>query len=133
MYVRASMGVTLALAAMGLTQPACSTPVQDSATLVTTLGRDTVVMESFTRSPKQLEGHMLVRIPGTVLIHYVLDLDNSGAPTQSLVDLTPMGTSDVFARRVKIDFRHDSAFVDLDSVGITSEALWRFRLVCFHH
>ena len=117
MYVRIPMGVAFAAATMALAQPACSTQVQDSATLVTTLGRDTVVMESFTRSPKQLEGHMLVRIPGTVLIHYVLDLDNSGAPTQSLVDLIPMGTSDVFARRVKIDFRHDSAFVDIDSVG----------------
>src|SRR5665213_1959575 len=94
MYVRIPMGVAFAAATMALAQPACSTQVQDSATLVTTLGRDTVVMESFTRSPEQLEGHMLVRIPGTVLIHYVLDLDNSGAPTQSLVDLTPMGTSD---------------------------------------
>ncbi|MEO7041201.1 MAG: DUF2911 domain-containing protein [Gemmatimonadaceae bacterium] len=117
MYARMSMVVTFAVAAMGLTQPACSTPVPDSATLVTTLGRDTVVMESFTRSPMQLEGHVVVRFPGTVLIHYVLDLDKSGAPTSSLVDLTPMGTSDVFARRVRIDFRHDSAFVDVDSVG----------------
>jgi len=117
MYVRMPMVVTFVAAAMGLTQPACSTPVQDSGTLVTTLGRDTVVMESFTRSPIQLEGHIVVRFPGTVLIHYVLNLDNSGAPTSSLVDLTPMGTSDVAARRVRIDFRHDSAFVDVDSVG----------------
>lgn len=117
MYTRISMVVTFAVAAMGLTTPACSTPAQDSATLVTTLGRDTVVMESFTRSPAQLEGHLVVRFPGTVLIHYVLDLDKSGAPTRSLVDLTPMGTSEVFARRVRIDFRNDSAFVDVDSIG----------------
>ena len=117
MYARMPIIVTVAVAAMGMAQPACSTPTDDSAALVTTLGRDTVVMESYTRSAMRLEGHVVVRFPGTVLIHYVLDLDNKGSPAHSLVDVMPLGTSEVAASRVRIDYKQDSAFVDIDSIG----------------
>ncbi|HSU97349.1 MAG TPA: hypothetical protein VLI40_08965, partial [Gemmatimonadaceae bacterium] len=47
-------------------------PAPDSSgAFVTTLGRDTVVVESFTRTDDKLEGNIVVRVPGTVLLHYV--------------------------------------------------------------
>lgn len=120
--MRAPVVVLIAVGCIwaGIAEPACSSPVgtvDDSATLITTLGRDTVAMESFTRTASQVEGHIAVRFPGTVLIHYVVDLDGHGVPTHSLVDVMPLGTSEVAARRVRIDFRGDSAFVDVDSMG----------------
>lgn len=109
--------VAVASAVLGLAQPARPIPAADSATLVTMLGRDTVVMESYTQSASKIEGHMLVRVPGTVLMHYVIDLDAAGDPTHSMVDIKPLGTKAVGARRVAVDFKQDSAFVDVDSVG----------------
>ncbi len=46
----------------------------DRGTFVTTLGRDTVALESFTRTPNRIEGDIVVRVPGTVLLHYMVDL-----------------------------------------------------------
>ncbi|HSC32668.1 MAG TPA: hypothetical protein VLD17_13110, partial [Gemmatimonadaceae bacterium] len=55
-----------------------TTPANEQATFVTTLGRDTVVIESFTRTATKLTGDMVVRVPGTVLCHYELDLGSGG-------------------------------------------------------
>ena len=105
--------------ALGIAEPACSSqvPHDASGTLVTTLGSDTVVMESYTRTAKLLEGKILVRVPGTVLLHYTVDLDGNGAARHSVVDIMPLGTKEVGARRVTIDFASDSASVDFDSSG----------------
>ena len=48
------------------------------AGFVTTLGRDTVVLESYERSASRLEGDVVIRVPGTVHFHYVLDLRSNG-------------------------------------------------------
>jgi hypothetical protein len=119
MHTPISLFVVAASVVVGVAEPACSdpAPANDSGTLVTTLGRDTVALESFTRSASRVEGHIVVRVPGTVLIHYVVDLEGNGAAKHSLVDIMPLGTTDVGARRVTIDFTNDSAFVDINSVG----------------
>jgi hypothetical protein len=47
---------------------------------VVTLGSDTVQVESFTRVANRLEGTVVMRVPRTVLVSYVLDLDDAGLP-----------------------------------------------------
>jgi hypothetical protein len=117
MTVTASILLPLALAVTGCTHGARD-PVPDSnGAFVTMLGRDTVVVESFTRTDDKLDGNIVVRIPGTVLLHYVVDLMANGTPSHSVVDVIPMGTTDVMQKRVTIDYMHDSVVVDVDSAG----------------
>ena len=94
--------------------------VPEQASFVTTLGRDTVVVESFTRTAAKLEGDMVVRVPGTVLCHYELDLGNGGAVTKSVVDVKPVSAPNVAARHVTITYVGDSLRVDIDSAGVHS-------------
>jgi hypothetical protein len=60
---------------------------------------------------------MVVRVPGTVLIHFVVDLADDGSARHSRVDFTPLGTQDVSDEHVTADFRNDSAFVDMEVKG----------------
>ena len=55
--------------------------------------RDTVALESFTRTATRVEGDIMVRIPGTVLCHYVLELAADGSVTRSTLDVKPIGAS----------------------------------------
>ncbi len=103
--------------ALGFAQGAGNPAFDRGGTFVTVLGRDTVVVESFTRTGNKLDGNVVVRVPGTVLLHYVVDLAADGTPSRSVVDITPMGTSEVTRRRVTIDYAHDSISVDVDSAG----------------
>ena len=89
----------------------------DRGSFVTTLGRDTVVLESFTRTAARVDGDIVVRVPGTVLLHYAVDLAPDGAPTHSVLGVLPLGTSAVAAHTVTIDFANDSMAVDVDSAG----------------
>jgi hypothetical protein len=89
----------------------------DHGSFIATLGRDTVVLESFTRTASKLDGNIVVRTPGTVLVHYALDLNANGTPSHSVAQINPLGVSDVPARTVTIDYKSDSAFVDVDSSG----------------
>jgi hypothetical protein len=98
-----------------------SAPI-DSGSFVTTLGRDTVVLESFTRTEARVDGDIVVRVPGTVLLHYAVDLAPDGAPTHSVVDVKPLGTSAVAAHTATIDFANDSMAVDIDSAGQHTKA-----------
>ncbi|HXF24432.1 MAG TPA: hypothetical protein VN602_07920, partial [Gemmatimonadaceae bacterium] len=109
--------VLSAAAGLGLAEGVNDPVIDRGGTFVTLLGRDTVVVESFTRTGNKLDGNVVVRVPGTVLIHYVLDLSADGTPSRSLVDVTPMGTSEVAKRRVTIDYARDSVVVDVDSAG----------------
>lgn len=90
-------------------------PADEKASFVTTLGRDTVALESFTRSAARVEGDILVRIPGTVLCHYVLELGSDGRVTRSVLDIKPMGTSSLPERHVTLEFAGDSLRADVDS------------------
>jgi hypothetical protein len=91
-------------------------PANEQASFVTTLGRDTVVIESFTRTPTRLVGDMVVRVPGTVICHYELDLASGGNVTRSIVDVKPLDGS-VPQRRVTLDYVGDSLRIDIDSAG----------------
>jgi hypothetical protein len=117
MIIVCSILLPLALATTGCTSGARNPVPDSSGAFVTTLGRDTVVVESFTRTGNKLDGNMVVRIPGTVLLHYVIDLTANGTPSHSVVDVIPIGTSEVTKKRVTIDYMQDSVAVDVDSAG----------------
>lgn len=112
-----SILIVLVIATSAISTVAMIPSATDRGTFVTTLGRDTVVLESFSRSPARVEGDIVVRVPGTVLLHYSVDLASDGAPTHSVVDVTPLGTSQVSAHRVTLDFARDAMTVDFDSSG----------------
>ncbi len=96
-------------------------PPNEHASFVTTLGRDTVVIESFTRTANKLDGDMVVRVPGTVICHYELDLGGSGNITKSVVDVKPVSAANVPARHVTLNYVGDSLRVDVDSAGMHSQ------------
>jgi len=96
-------------------------PAPEQASFVTTLGRDTVVVESFTRTAAKLDGEMVVRVPGTVLCHYEVDLGNGGTVTKSVVDVKPVSAPGVPARHVTLTYVGDSLRVDIDSAGVHSQ------------
>ena len=96
-------------------------PAPEQASFVTTLGRDTVVVESFTRTAAKLDGEMVVRVPGTVRCHYELDLGNGGTVTKSVVDVKPVSAPGVPARHVTLTYVGDSLRVDIDSAGVHSQ------------
>jgi hypothetical protein len=89
----------------------------ERAAFVTTLGRDTVALESFTRTPARVEGDIMVRIPGTVLCHYVLELAADGSVKRSTLDVKPLGVSTIPERHVVLELAGDSLFADVDSAG----------------
>lgn len=91
-------------------------PANEQASFVTTLGRDTVVVESFTRTAQRLTGDIVVRVPSTMLCHYELDLGSAGNVTRSVLDVKPVGTNGP-ERRVTLDYVGDSLRIDADSAG----------------
>ena len=105
------------LAAGALFAPAARRVSDDRAGFVTTLGRDTIALEGFTRSASRLEGDIVLRVPGTVHFHYVLKLGADGTVSSSVLDLEPLGVSQMPPRRVTLDFLRDSVLVTLDSAG----------------
>lgn len=105
----------LAVLVLALRPAAASRPVE-RAGFVTMLGRDTVALETFTRTASRLDGDILIRVPGTVLCHYELDL-SGGRVTRSVLDVKPMGTSAVIARHTTLEFGRDSVTVDIESEG----------------
>lgn len=111
--MRALSPIVFVLLAVGCRRPAT---VREQASFVTTLGRDTVAIESFTRTASHLEGNIVVRVPGTVLCHYALDLTNGGDVSHAALDVTPIGAT-VPERHVSLDFTGDSLRVDVDAAG----------------
>jgi hypothetical protein len=89
----------------------------DSAGFVTVLGRDTVALENFRQKGQHLEGDILIRVPGTVLLRYALDIKGDGSIAKSVVEIKPVGAPDVPRRKVSIEFSRDSARVSTDSAG----------------
>jgi hypothetical protein len=62
-----------------------------------------------------VDGYLVVRVPGTVLCHYAADLGKDGTVTHTDLDIKPLGTTDVRAQHVTMDF-------DGASVRIASDA-----------
>jgi hypothetical protein len=112
MHLHPALGILLA--ALAFQAPSHA---EERAAFVTTLGRDTVTIESFTRSASHIEGDIVVRVPGTVLCHYALDLTGSGEVSRSVLDVKPLGDTKVPERHVTIDFTADSLRIDVDSSG----------------
>jgi Protein of unknown function (DUF2911) len=94
-----------------------SSAADERAAFVTTLGRDTVAFESFTRTSARVEGDIMVRIPGTVLCHYVLELASDGSVTRSTLDVKPLGAPNLASRHVVVEITGDSLSADVDSAG----------------
>jgi hypothetical protein len=87
------------------------------AGFVTTLGRDTVALESYERTASRLEGDIMIRVPGTVHFHYVLDLRSNGTVSHSLLTMVPLGVTGLAAGRSSQDFPTDSSAVPFFMTG----------------
>lgn len=107
----------VSLVTLAVAQVATSTPVDDKGSFITTLGRDTVAIESVARTGNKVVGDIVVRIPGTVRQHYELELRADGSVARSSVDTDPMGAKDMAARHVVFDFDADSVHASIDSAG----------------
>jgi hypothetical protein len=112
----------LSLSALCPCSPHASRAPETRAGFVTTLGRDTVALESFTRSAAKLEGDLMVRVPGTVRFHYALDLRDDGSVSRSVVDMEPLGLPGLAPNRVTLDFLADSVRIGVDSAGHRTRA-----------
>jgi hypothetical protein len=109
---------------------ASSTPVappSERAAFVTTLGRDTVVVESITRSDSHLDGYIVVRIPGTVLCHYSADVAKDGTVTHTSLDIKPLAASDVHAEHVSMDFDGELVHITADAPQMPATATLPFE------
>jgi hypothetical protein len=93
------------------------------ADFVTTLGRDTVALESFTRTPARLDGDIVLRIPGTTHFKYRVDLAPDGTIARSVFDVRPLSVSGIAAHEVTLEFERDFVRVTVDSAGQTRRAL----------
>jgi hypothetical protein len=102
-------------------------PAGDSAGFVTVLGRDTIALESFSRSATRLQGDIVLRVPGTVHFRYTLDLNVEGTVSRSVVELRPLGAPSLVGRRVTLDFVGDSVRVAIDSAGTTQRVTYAAR------
>jgi len=122
MYTHSLPVILLSLVAVGASRaPVARRVADDRAGFVTLLGRDTIALESFTRSASRLEGDIVLRVPGTVLFHYVLNLESDGTVSRSVLDLKPLGVPNMPARRTTLDFVGDSVRIDVDSAGVSRQ------------
>jgi len=103
----------IVLAAAQLASP----PADDKGAFVTTLGRDTVVVESVARTGNRVTGDILVRIPGTVRVHYQVEMRADGSVAHSTYESDPMGAKNMAGRRLTLDFEGDSVHATIDSAG----------------
>lgn len=82
--------------------------VRDSTGWITTLGRDTVVVETAIRTDNRLEGEILVRVPGLVRQHYVVTFGKNGEPEQSTLETTPTNVNGMTETRATFELHGTS-------------------------
>jgi hypothetical protein len=99
----------------------------DSAGFVTVLGRDTIALESFSRTATRLQGDIVLRVPGTVQFHYAIDLNPDGTVSRSEVELLPLAVPALGRRQVVLEFVNDSVRVAIDSAGTKQRATYAVR------
>lgn len=99
--------ITLVLL-VAATQPLSA---QDSASYITRLGADTLVIERFVRAPTRLEADVVMRVPATNRIRYVLELSRGGELTR----LETVGSAP--ARREVITRAGDSLRIEITDTG----------------
>ena len=95
-----------------------ASPASDTATFVTTLGRDTVALERYEQTPLGLHGDNLLRAPRTVRYHYVIRFRPEGGLAHSVVDLTMPGMRNGPHVRTTVTVTGDTARIDVDSSGV---------------
>jgi hypothetical protein len=89
----------------------------EKASFVTTLGRDTVVVESAERAGNRVTGDIVVRVPATVRVRYDVELRADGSVAHSTYESDPMGAKNMVGRRLTLDFDGDSVRATIDSAG----------------
>jgi hypothetical protein len=98
-------------------------PADDKSSFVTTLGRDTVAIESVAREGDRVTGDIVVRIPATVRVHYEVALRADGSVARTTYVLDPMGAKTTAGRRMTLDFDGDSVRATVDSAGQTRKVV----------
>lgn len=90
--------------------------VPHRGSFITTLGNETVAVETYTRTRDSLEGDIVLRVPGTTRYHYRLTFAKDGAVRTSEFAIRPMGAPRVDdQRRLTLEF-------DQNRVRLTSTA-----------
>jgi Protein of unknown function (DUF2911) len=101
------------LAAGGPTPPAT-----DTAAFVTTLGRDTVALESYQERSDSLLGDIVLRAPRTIRYHYAIAFRPDGGLARSVVDLIVPAAGSSPWIRTTITVTGDTALIEVDSAGV---------------
>ena len=120
---RCRRGAPLAVLALALAAPAAGA---QTCQFLMLLGRDTVAVERYTRTPLRLEGVVLSPMMGA-RVEYALSLVADGSvPDLTIASRRPADPVDSLPRqRVTIAFRGDSAFIDGSPGGATRMAVHR--------
>lgn len=107
------MGRTNILVVVALTAPAALLgQTAESGAFVVTIGRDTVVVESFTRSADRIAGRYIARAPQTLIRDYEATLAPDGTVRRlGWTSRTP--ASGASPQRLTAEFRGDSAVVEI--------------------
>jgi DUF2911 family protein len=92
-------------------------PADEKTSFITTLGRDTVVVETVGRTGNRVTGDIVVRVPATVRVHYDVELRADGSVARSSYESDPMGAKNMVGRRLTLDFDGDSVRATIDSAG----------------
>jgi hypothetical protein len=114
--------MTVSLGALVVLQLTTAAPADDKSSFITTLGRDTVVVESVVLANGRVTGDIIVRVPSTVRLHYDVGLKADGSVARATLDQDPMGAKDIPKKHVVIQFGPDSLRVTIDSDGQTTKA-----------
>ncbi|HEX6105719.1 MAG TPA: hypothetical protein VFZ26_09055, partial [Gemmatimonadales bacterium] len=96
---------------LALAAPLPAQTLADSGAFVVRLGRDTLAVERYTRSPAELRSDIVLRVPDARRVRYVATL-HGGAVSALDLAIEPLGDSGRPARGV-MRFRGDTAVVDL--------------------
>jgi hypothetical protein len=107
----------VSLVALAAAHVVTSTKSDDRGSFISTLGRDTVAVESVTLTGNRVTGDIVVRVPNTVRLHYDVELRPDGSVARSTLDTDPMGAKNMAARRLVLDFDADSMHATIDSAG----------------
>lgn len=107
----------VSLAAIAALHAAPTKSADEKGSWITTLGRDTVAIESVVRAGNRVTGDIVVRVPNTVRLHYDVELRPDGSIARSTVDTDPMGAKNMAARHIVLEFGTDSVRASIDSAG----------------
>ncbi len=89
----------------------------DPSAFVTTLGRDTVAVETVARAGNHVTGDILVRVPATMRLHYEVEMRADGSVARTMYESEPLGAKSMAGRRLTLVFDGDSVRATIDSAG----------------